>query len=540
MLYPWNKIPDDIRADLLFSSTGWRNLLDMAVRVFASAEKSLENRAFLLDLGSGLLRSAWEEQPLQPNLCQQLAFVDKAFAFLDPSARGILETIRTSTQSPESADAAPEGADHAKRLAGIPRDMIRDNLYWLNAGMEAALGCGRFAWIERNVGDHPLLPEAAKAGLLADCAFLQGNFSAAAALYAQACAVLPQGVWRERHGHALHKTGRTEQALNIWEAELEKRPWHWQLWLVRDNVLRGLDRPGAFPQGPGVILLYTWNGGDKIDRTLGALSEARFPDDARILVLNNGSDDGQTPGILAKWEQHFQERLRGLRLPCNIGAPAARNWLLTEQETRASEWLAFLDDDLLVPPDWLGHFGTIMRAMPDHGVYGCAVLRHDSPWLFQGVDIHLRPPSRSVKKGNFGDAEHLQSVSRAEDEADFGQYGYSRPCVHVCGCCHIFRRERLDQAGMFDVRFSPSQVDDFEHDVRMFSGGDAPCCHGSLKVRHMYTYTSGMAAEKNLPKAVNAYANHLKMQSLYPRPQFDVLYTRNQEMLLRDIIRRQR
>jgi len=176
--------------------------------------------------------------------------------------------------------------------------------------------------------------------------------------------------------------------------------------------------------------------------------------------------------------------------------------------------------------------------MPGHGVYGCSVLRHDRPWTFQGGDMHLLPPSEAAGPGMPRAPVHMQAANWAEEQFDFGQYAYSRPCVHVAGCCHLFRRENMDKAGMFDVRFSPSQVDDFEHDIRMFSKGDVPCYHGVLRVRHMHA--TGLSTAKNLPKAMNAYANHLKLQSLYPRPQFDALRERDKEVLLQDIVRRQR
>jgi hypothetical protein len=39
---------------------------------------------------------------------------------------------------------------------------------------------------------------------------------------------------------------------------------------------------------------------------------------------------------------------------------------------------------------------------------------------------------------------------------------------------------------------------------------------------------------------MNAYANHLKLMSLYPRPAFDELRERCEQTLMRDLIRRQR
>ena len=545
MIYPWHKIPDDIRNDLLPSTTGWQHLLDLAVRTFESAEQSPAHRDFLVNLGSGLITASWEEDPLALHLINQLQSVDKALEHLDVPVRAFLNSIRKHTTLPDAGqaaalDAAASRMDYATLIAEIDQGMRSEpgNLFWIYLGTRAAIGDGRFEWLEQRVLEHPSLPEPFRDALLADCALLRGDPGVAATLYEDALSHLPLLTWRERMGQALHLLGRTDEAMTAWESVLAARPWHVQRWLVRDSVRRGLDVAGDFPAGPGVVLLYTWNGGEKIDLTLRALSLAQWPETARILVADNGSTDGVTPQILAKWAQHFAGRLRVVSLPCNIGAPAARNWLLSDPETRQSEWLAFLDDDVLVPPDWLQRFGTVMRAMPEHGVYGCAILRHGRLWCFQGADMHLLPPSESAGPGMPKAPVHMQVANWAEEQGNFGQYSYSRPCVHVSGCCHIFRRENMDKAGAFDVRFSPSQVDDFEHDIRMFSQGDVPCYHGSLAVRHMHA--TGLSIRQSLPKAMNAYANHLKLQSLYPRPQFDQLRERNQGLLLQDIMRRQR
>jgi len=180
-----------------------------------------------------------------------------------------------------------------------------------------------------------------------------------------------------------------------------------------------------------------------------------------------------------------------------------------------------------------------MRAVPDHGVYGCAVARHDRPWCLQGADMHLLPPAQCAGPAGLPRAPvHMQASSWGEEQSNFGQFAYTRPCVHVAGCCHVFRREAMDAAGAFDVRFSPSQVDDLEHDIRMAVAGNMPCYHGSLLVRHMLA--TGLSTSISLPKAMNAYANHLKLQSLYPRPQFDVLRERANMVLLQDITKRQK
>ena len=47
---------------------------------------------------------------------------------------------------------------------------------------------------------------------------------------------------------------------------------------------------------------------------------------------------------------------------------------------------------------------------------------------------------------------------------DWGAYGLTRPCATVTGCCHLFPTDVLAATGGFDLRFSPTQYDDLDHD----------------------------------------------------------------------------
>lgn len=552
MRYPWHHLPEEVRAALLESTSGRVHLANTAAAALEAVQSpsvAHPERQTLLALGCGLLQAAWEEEPFESRTAKQLRELDKAAPFLSGPLRVLLNRLSAAILPPEpSLGTRLEkltrigDVDELTKMVEQGRSKDPDNLFWTGLARFLAFRHDRHAWYEAILRADHSLPEVLQNAGLADLAFIRADWSEAADLYARAAEAVPLGLWQERRGQALHNAGRTDEALTLWDALLRDRPWHVGLRLRRDTLARGLDRPGPFPSGAGVILLYTWNGGDKIRQTLKALAASELPENAgraRILVLDNGSSDGETSRILAAWADKLAGTLRLISLPVNVGAPAARNWLLSEPETRDAEWAAFLDDDLLVPPDWLRCFGTAMAAAPDHGVYGCQVLRHDRQALIQAADMHLLPPGFSSGPGWLPRAPvHLQASYHGENTPDFGQFAYSRPCAHVSGCCHLFRRDRLDAAGGFDLRFAPTQVDDFEHDVRMVLRGDLPYYHGPLRVRHMHA--TGLSTAGNLAKAMNSHANHLKLEALYPPPVYAELRARCSEALLRDIVRRQR
>ncbi|WMW65468.1 glycosyltransferase [Nitratidesulfovibrio liaohensis] len=260
--------------------------------------------------------------------------------------------------------------------------------------------------------------------------------------------------------------------------------------------------------------------------------------DARVVVLDNGCTDA-TPDVLARWAERaphrLGERLHTVTLPLNIGAPPARNWLLTLPEVRACDWVAFLDDDATVPPDWLRLFGAAMAAHPAANVYGCRVVDYSVPMLLQSVDLHLDPGGdMAAAPENAPGYRRRFSVSDLHlQELDFGQFSYLRPCVSVTGCCHLFRRAVFDAVGPFDLRYAPSQYDDLEHDLRRSLRGDLPVYQGHLAVHHMKR--TGRAAWTDPAQFSNAWANMYKLQYRYARPDFDTLGQHDHAALLADV-----
>jgi hypothetical protein len=54
------------------------------------------------------------------------------------------------------------------------------------------------------------------------------------------------------------------------------------------------------------------------------------------------------------------------------------------------------------------------------------------------------------------------------------------------GCCHLFNLKLWERLGVpdFDVRFTPSQVDDLEHDIQVWKAGGHVLYDGRVEVVH--------------------------------------------------------
>lgn len=545
--FSWRQLPETVALPLLKGSVGVAHLTSIAEAALHEAAGKPEEGSRLLQLAGQALLAAWESDPLNSGAAAQLLHVHRVSPFLNRAAAALAETANAISppENPEEMErlrACLMARDTEESLRYLGRRLRHEpgNPFWIRQGAWVGMAEERLDWTERLLSKADILPAPLREGLLADVEFARGAWRAARGRYLSALRAMPSPVWRERLGETFLREGLVDEALAQWDVVLTQRPWHANLLLRRDDVIHGRHLPGEHPAGQGAVLLYTWNKAEHLNATLESLAASDLGQ-ARLVVLDNGSADA-TPQVIAAWAQRLGPRLDRVRLPCNIGAPAARNWLLAMPENRACDWAAFVDDDVELPRDWLRLLGRAMRERPGHAVYGCRVVNHDTPMTVQSADMHLEPggPSGSSEGGVMGqEPAHIRrfSVSGIHHQTlDFGDFSYLRPCVSVTGCCHLFRMEALDAVGHFDLRFSPSQYDDLEHDVRHALRGQWPVYQGHLRVRHMKN--SGRAAWADSAGMLCAWANLFKLQMRYTQEEYDALRRAEHEMLLADMLAR--
>lgn len=310
-------------------------------------------------------------------------------------------------------------------------------------------------------------------------------------------------------------------------------PWHVSLTLALHSLVRHLPLdPAASRDHSVAVCIYTWNKADDLARTLTSLEASRLGR-ATLTVLDNGSED-ETPAVLAACQERLGERMRIVTLPVNVGAPAARNWLLSLPLVRDAEFVAFLDDDLDLPPDWLDELLTAALAHPDAGTVGCRVLDHEPPYAVQSAGYHLLPSY--MIPSSFDDLPERLSVCNYGGIPDQDLFTYTRPCVSVTGCCHLLRRSEIAARGGFDVRFTPTQFDDLERDLRAFVAGSHALYHGRLAVRHRQA--SGLRRPATALQTAQVMGNKIKLEYLYAAAEPEKLLAAQKDLHLADLLAR--
>lgn len=250
------------------------------------------------------------------------------------------------------------------------------------------------------------------------------------------------------------------------------------------------------------ICLYSWNKPEALARTLASLAATELGP-ARVTLLNNGSTS-ISPKELAALARRTAPNLRleVLHLPVNVGAPPARNWLLGLPASREADCVAFLDDDVLLPRRWLAGLLSALEAEPRACAAGVKVLHPRSPLVIQYAWRFFSETG----------AGRIRFTPNAPTVLDLGQYDHLRPCLSVMGCCHLLHRERLERLGVpgFDPRFSPSQVDDIEHDLQIWKAGGMVVFDGRAAVVHLQD--TGDPSRRTPLSLAQAQANHFKME----------------------------
>ncbi|MDR3357281.1 MAG: glycosyltransferase [Desulfovibrio sp.] len=251
-----------------------------------------------------------------------------------------------------------------------------------------------------------------------------------------------------------------------------------------------MPRPVLLARRKTAICLYSWNKGPVLWQTLRALARTDTGN-SPIFVLLNGCTDDSLSRVLSLRDLFPGRTYKIINLPINIGAPAARNWLLHLPRVQACDYVAFMDDDVVMPKDWLIRYLTEMEKDPRNAVVGCKVVfppNHAEAPVLQSLYYSVRTARAGLLRMGTG--------TPAENARDTGLYTFTRPCLHVMGCLHLLRVSALKEIGDFDIGFSPSQLDDVEHDLRTALTGRKIIYCGEVTCEHHQK--SGAALAKNL------------------------------------------
>jgi hypothetical protein len=152
----------------------------------------------------------------------------------------------------------------------------------------------------------------------------------------------------------------------------------------------------------------------------------------------------------------------------------------------------------------------------------------------QWTDMHISLLRH--EGGGRGFRDHFKFSAPHEQCFDFGEFTFMRPCVTAIGCCHLLTRTAMDEGGAFDIRFSPSQSDDVDHDMRACLAGRMPIYNGHLRVLHKRS--TGYHKTSNRRGWASAVGNWYKLQASYSEEEARRICELDQKTMWEDLLQR--
>jgi len=534
----WLSLPEPLRAKLRLGFTGKLHLLDVAGWCLRADDPGL------MPIAADSIQTALGENPLDGAMAHDLLAIDAVRALLPDDTIAALNALAANWRKPDNTgyfERLLAQRDFAKLKHYIEQSAGRepDNLFWRQHAFTMGLVDNDPEWVESMMAFTPPHGfDALKVAIDTRLGQFRGQCHDAARISQMAGEAFGPAFASVRAGTCLLQMGDPASANLLLLDAVPRTPWNTSLLLRVHDQIAGADGDCAKLSGTTAVLLYSWNKAIELDATLRSLMASDLGG-ADLFVLDNGSTD-ETPDILASWQSRFdtalgKDRFTVVTLPVNVGAPAARNWLMHMEKVQKHDFICYLDDDVEVPTDWLRKFGGAVERYPDAGVWGCKVVDHANPALLQSADSHLQVdpdagPSDLTRTApnpfRLSDL-HIQNI-------DTGLLDILRPCASVTGCCHLFRTATLLESGDFAIHLSPSQYDDMEHDLRLCEAGKFPVYQGHLAIRHRKR--TGAASRVNPQEEGNALGNKYKMQTMHDREALLDAMQAEQALLEQDIL----
>lgn len=243
------------------------------------------------------------------------------------------------------------------------------------------------------------------------------------------------------------------------------------------------------------VIVLNYNGKAFLDECLASLA-AQTLQDFELIMVDNGSTDGSAEYLRDLLDGPYAGRFKLLRNDRNLGFAAGNNVALPEVRGR---FIAFLNNDTRVDPDWLAALLAAAERHPEAGSFASQIRSYDAPEVLDTIGIIIYRDGMSRGLGRMQPAE---------------RYAEEREVFAPSGCAALFRREVIDRVGGFDGDFF-AYCEDMDLGMRARLAGWSCWYVPEARVYHHY---SGTAGKYSPFKAFLVERNHLwLLVKLFPK-----------------------
>ena len=217
------------------------------------------------------------------------------------------------------------------------------------------------------------------------------------------------------------------------------------------------------------IVIPNWNGQKFLDKCLRSLQKQTLKD-FEIIVVDNSSSDDSVPFIKKNYPG-----ARILELPKNLGFAAAANRGIKEA---GGDLIALLNNDTEADKNWLEQIKQAADENPEAGFFASKMLDFKNHSIIDSCGVGITWAGRSFNIGL--------------GEKDSAKYEKNAYVFGACGGAAIYRKELLNQIGLFDEDYF-MYMEDVDLSFRAQIAGFKCLYVADAKVYHLGSGSSGGA-----------------------------------------------
>jgi len=179
------------------------------------------------------------------------------------------------------------------------------------------------------------------------------------------------------------------------------------------------------------IVIVNFNGKEYLEKCLTSLKRQTYPN-FEVIFVDNNSTDGSCDFI----EQNFNDFVRLIKNPINHGFAKANNIGL---RIANGKYIVVLNNDTLVDELWLENLIKAAELSKDIGMCASKIYLAQEQGIIDSTGINIYPDGIAKQRGWL--------------EKDSKQYDDKNDVLLPSGCAALYRKEMLDQIGLFDEMF---------------------------------------------------------------------------------------
>lgn len=216
------------------------------------------------------------------------------------------------------------------------------------------------------------------------------------------------------------------------------------------------------------VVVPNWNGEDFLADCLDSLLKQTIT--CTIVVVENGSTDS-SDDILAK----YGTKIVVLKQTKNLGFDGGVNVGINYALERDAKYIALLNNDAIVPKDWLSNLAQVLDKHDDVGIVTSKILHFDENKLDSTGDFYTI---------------YGLPFPRGRNQIDKGQYDKNLVIFGASGGASLYRAEMFRDIGIFDEDYF-AYYEDIDISFRAQLAGWKVRYQPLARVQHHINGTSG-------------------------------------------------